>query len=125
MIRMIKYAWIKNGKVFTVTQADDDFVPPNDWVIVDSVPDVATGDLFDGNTFSKPPVDVGAIRGGLRGEAMRKLRLCDWTQLPDGATGQVKAEWLQYRADLRQLIRDPNLAADTVVPEPPYPFDET
>jgi hypothetical protein len=120
---MKKYAWIKDGKVLTVTEAADDFVVPAHWV--ETTENVATGDLYDGTTFSKPPVDVDGIRNRLRGEAMRKLRLCDWTQLPDGTTGPVKADWLQYRASLRQLLQNPTLPVDTVVPEPPYPFDET
>lgn len=54
----MKYAQIRNGKVFHVADYDKapDFHPKI--VMVECGDSVAQGDLYDGESFSKPPLDV-------------------------------------------------------------------
>ena len=62
---MPKFAIIINGVVLTVAEANQNWVnAQNDWIeagaVIVSVDDsVSRGDLYDGSTFSKPPIDGG------------------------------------------------------------------
>ena len=63
---MPKFAIILNGVVLTVAEANPNWVnEKNDWVtkgaVIVSVDDsVSRGDLYDGSTFSKPPINGGS-----------------------------------------------------------------
>ena len=63
-------------------------------------------------------------RKQVQGEAMRLMRLCDWTMLPDTTTGQARADWMQYRASLRQIMNNPTVDPDVKFPVPPGSFTE-
>jgi hypothetical protein len=63
---MPKFAIIINGVVLTVAEANPNWVnAQNEWIeagaVIVSVDDsVSRGDLYDGSTFSKPPINGGS-----------------------------------------------------------------
>ena len=125
---MKQRALIENGKVVNTFTSEDDF-PAKAYpgkTVVDLPPGFGINDLYDGVSFTKPPFDIAGHRGSLVRQARANMRASDWTQLPDGPVGAERAAWLQYRADLRVLVKNPNsIVENTVLPEPPGSFNET
>ena len=125
---MKQYAVVKDGVVTnTLTASEEVAANRGDAAFLVECPiTVGRGDLYDGVNFSRPPFDLSAHQAIFQANARQKLRDSDWTQLADSMQAAKRIEWTNWRATVRNYLQNPStILEDTVLPDPPYPLDES
>ena len=103
-----------NSKVANIIVADQDFadsIKP-DWLAVvdlEAFPGTNIDDNWDGTKFTPQPPDYDFQWKIVRAMRNQKLQESDWTQLADvPLTPELRAEWVTYRQDLRDVTNQPD-----------------
>lgn len=112
----MRKAHIVNGRVDNAIEVDPDNIP--DWCA--DWPDLVEGNigwLYDGHTFSPPPVDLDALADAIRDRRDQLLTDSDWTQMPDASVDQ--AAWATYRQALRDIPQQAGFPTDITWPTKP------
>jgi len=97
----MRVAIIENGVVANIAVADPEFAQEQGWILSETA---QIGDLWDGATFTSPPVtdaEIEAQWSVTRSERNNLLAALDWTQLPDAPVDA--AAWATYRQALRDI----------------------
>jgi hypothetical protein len=103
-----------NSKVENIIEADQQFADSikDDWLVVlnlEDFPNTNIGDLWNGSTFSPPPLDYDFQWKIIREMRDQKLQESDWTQFADvPLTPEQRAEWVTYRQELRNVTNQPD-----------------
>lgn len=95
----MRYLIIEDGIVTNAAVADEPL--GDNWVQSDTG---AIGDLYDGETFTTPPIpqeEIDEAWKALRSRRNVLLSNSDWTQLADAPVDA--AEWAAYRQELRDI----------------------
>lgn len=120
------YAQILHGVVHWVFTHDQ--LPEWDDAAFDAVdvtnlvPQPQQGWLYDGSTFSEPPIDLDLLWSLVRVQRDHLLSQSDWTQLADVQAlmpSEQSAAWVTYRQELRDVTTkytDPREVIWPVVP---------
>ena len=108
---------IIDGKVSNTIIVDSlDFMPR----LIDASQGGSIGDIWDGSTFSKPPITAEQIAteiAALRALRNAKLSQSDWTQLPNSPVD--KAVWEVYRQALRDIPTQSGFPDNVIWPTQP------
>ena len=108
---------IENGVVTNTIRVDPDNVPAELAGLMTAPEGVGIGDLYDGNTFTKPALYLSGLAEAIRQDRDYLLASCDWTQTADAPVDQV--EWQDYRQALRDIPQQAGFPTDITWPTKP------
>lgn len=115
----MRYAIIEDGVVTNIAVADEPLA--DNWHEIGEGCEI--GDLWDGESFTRPPPaqeDIDAAWKELRAYRDGLLSLSDWTQLPDNPLNDTqRAEAVAYRQALRDFPETCQDPLNAVWPEAP------
>ena len=108
---------IENGVVTNTILVDPDNMPAEFAGLMTAPEGVGIGDLYNGNTFTKPAPDLSRLTEAVRQERDDLLASSDWTQVADAPVDQ--AAWSAYRQALRDIPQQAGFPTDITWPTKP------
>lgn len=113
---MPNYAIIENNVIVNVCVSNEDYANEQNWTLLPE--GAGIGWLYDGQKWinTNQPT-IAQLAESARNTRNQKLKLCDWTQLPDAPVN--KQAWADYRQELRDIPQQNGFPTEINWPQEP------